>query len=235
MMNPGTEISERLSAFVDDELGVDEIEALLDSLDNPACRAQLHRFGSCRPQGGRSAAPLDLSARVAAQIRSERGPSRPGRRAWRPLLAWQRLRDWRPSMADLVPVGSLAAAASVALVAFNLGPEATVPAAAPAADPAAVLAAVPAGAAESSLSAPAQTVALAAAGPATAAPNPAVAAEEGSEDLVIPAPMPRAALDQMYLQHARFRGGYAMSPPATYARAGVTLVPAAEAASDAAR
>ena len=47
MMNPGTEISERLSAFVDDELGVDEIEALLDSLDNPACRAQLHRFGSC--------------------------------------------------------------------------------------------------------------------------------------------------------------------------------------------
>ncbi len=217
-MTAPLEHAERISAFVDGELSSAEVDALLDSLENPACRGQLARYAR---QGARDCPALDISAAVAARIRAEQNQAAPvvGRR-FNPVLS--RFRR-RPSARAWVAASGFAAAASVAVVALNIAPatqQNDVP-----------LSAVPV-----ALAAPASNARTLAAPvspiSASAEATAVAAADKPSRELVIPAPQQRNELDQLYLQHARFRGGYALAAPVSYGRVGtsVTTLPESAAA-----
>ncbi len=212
-MTAPLEHAERISAFVDGELSSAEVDALLDSLENPACRGQLARYAR---QGARDCPALDISAAVAARIRAEQNQAAPvvGRR-FNPVLS--RFRR-RPSARAWVAASGFAAAASVAVVALNIAPatqQNEVP-----------LSAVPV-----ALAAPASNArTLAAPISASAEVTAVAAADKPSRELVIPAPQQRNELDQLYLQHARFRGGYALAAPVSYGRVGTSVTTTPETA-----
>lgn len=218
VMNAPHETGERLSAFLDGELAADEIDALLDSLDNAACRGQMLRFGASRCDKP-TVAHGQLAQRICASVRAEAAQSLAPQPRWRQWI------QWRPSPQAWVPASGLAVAAAVGAVSLNLAPLSQSPAEQP------VVAAV------KSLQQPVQPPLLqaAASGPAVrtvALTADSAAAADTARELVIPAPPERRELDQLYLQHARFRGGFAMSPPASLARAGAALGAQNSAASD---
>lgn len=213
-MTAPLEHAERISAFVDGELSSTEIDALLDSLENPACRGQLARYAR---QGQRDGPAVDISASVAACIRQEAAAAVPGRRAKPVLLPFR----WRPSARTWVAASGFAAAASVAVVALNIAP-------------ATQQVELPVSAPEMALASPSRTITgvtapvslVSTAGAAATM----VASEKPTRELVIPAPEQRTELEQLYLQHARFRGGYALAAPVSYGRVGASVAAIPEAA-----
>ncbi len=217
-MTASLEHAERISAFVDGELSASEVDALLDSLDNPACRGQLARFAR---QGRRGCPDIDISAAVAARIRQEQAPIRNRQIRVSPLLLPFR---WRPSARTWVAASGFAAAASVAVVALNI---------APATQQVDSVAAIPEIAGDTR----AAPVAALAARPvlvnATQSQVASTLGDAGSSaprELVIPVPEQRTELEQLYLQHARFRGGYALASPVSYGRIGASVAALPEAA-----
>lgn len=210
-MTAPQEHAERISAFVDGELSANEIDALLDSLENPACRGQLARYARL---GRRDCPTLDISASVASRIREVQKPESSDVRA-KPLLLPFR---WRPSARSWVAASGLAVAASVATVALNIAPLAQ-PGHAPETAGMSLASTQQNSAPVAALStAPAQTVAFSAASAAQGA-----ASEKPARELVIPAPQQRTELEQLYLQHARYRGGYALAAPVSYGRVGASV------------
>ncbi len=116
-MTASLEHAERISAFVDGELSPSELDALLDSLENPACRGQLARYARL---GKRDCPALDISAAVATRIREETARAEPlSKRRYKPVLKPFRR---RPSARAWVAASGFAAAASVAVVALNIAP-----------------------------------------------------------------------------------------------------------------
>ena len=210
--------AERLSAFVDGEMAAAEVDALLDSLENPACRDQLARFARQRQK----ATPcVDISAAVAQRIRQECAaasvPSAGTVVSWKPL--WRPF-QWMASGRTAVIATGFAAAASVAVVALTLTPAVLEQQQTPVADIAqsdAPVSSVPI--ASNSLTRGAQPLPVQLVAQTTGAPQ-----QTAPRELVIPAPAEQNDLDQLYLQHARFRGGYALAAPVSYGRVGATMV-----------
>lgn len=216
-MTASLEHAERISAFVDGELSASEVDALLDSLENPACRGQLARFAR---QGRRGCPDIDISAAVAARIRQEQAPVRNRQVRVSPLLLPFR---WRPSARTWVAASGFAAAASVAVVALNI---------APATQQVDSVAAIPEIAADA-LTTPAALAArpvLVNASQSQVASTLGDAGSSAPRELVIPVPEQRTELEQLYLQHARFRGGYALASPVSYGRVGASVAALPEAA-----
>lgn len=192
MTNP-LDTAERLSAFVDGEMGADEIDALLDSLDNPACRDQLRRFATVG--SARDAAPMvDISGAVKARMAAE-APARVVSMATRRPSVLRRRVAW----------AGLAAAASVAALALNLAP-------------------VLQDSAVDAAPVPMAVVANDGLAVATATAVEAQPVAGRPRELVIPSPS-TSDLDRLYLQHARYRGGYALAAPVSYGRVGIVGVP----------
>lgn len=237
MMNPQQDHAERLSAFLDGELAADEVDALLEALENPACRDQLGRFASCsiqRSNGGAigsratgSSTHCDISDAVLADIRAESSSgSRPAAGGSKVVSLVGRMSS-RLRTQRTAAVRTLAAAASIAALSvmvvplMNTSPEnnAVSDVATNSLGPASVATASrPDGAAGASASEPVVS---------TVAFSEGVVPDSERRELVIPVPRENIDLNQLYLQHARFRGGYALAAPVSYGRVGVK-VPATE-------
>lgn len=228
--------AEQLSAFIDGELSANEVDNLLDALENPACRDQLARFSRCKNFQIQN---WDISGAVAKCIEDEtsRQGLTSGRSTVVDLAAAKAKRLQKPAKALWLAASGFAVAASVAVVALNISPalqnqaqpsvsltaqneslsdeNATVAVLAPKQ--------LPPDASQSLSGAPVHLA-------STVAGSSAVPVE--GRELVIPAPNPMTAqsnsesreLDQLYLQHARFRGGYALAAPVSYGRVGVSMV-----------
>lgn len=225
-MNSSLENAERLSAFLDDELASTDVDALLDALENPACRQQLLRF-SARDQVVQGAertfsAAEDLGMRLRPQLQapaSSRAAKPERHHWWHGLTALLRPAVW-------IPAGGVAASALVAVVAWQVNaplqttqPANLVSASAPPASQQLATTAASSNLPVTLVGAPASLRASSASSP---------------RELVIPAPENSKEIEQLYLQHARFRGGYLLSTPAAFARVGVqpTMAAPADAQTD---
>lgn len=212
-MNASLENAERLSAFLDDELASTDVDALLDALENPACRQQMLRF-SVREQlvqGAqlpRSAAD-DLGMRLRPQLQTPTEVAKSQPQRWLPRIAAL----FQPAV--WIPAGGLAASALVGVVAWQLNAPLQTPANPAVGSQTASAVAAPVAALATANELPVSLV-------SAQANSQSMAVSAGSpRELVIPAPDNSKEIEQLYLQHARFRGGYLLSTPAAFARVGV--------------
>lgn len=214
-MNASLENAERLSAFLDDELASTDVDALLDALENPACRQQMLRFSMREHVAQGAQLPLttadDLGMRLRPQMQSQpESPAlQPQRRRWlQNITALLQPAVW-------IPAGGVAASALVAVVAWQISAPLQDTQPADLASAAAPLASsLPA-----QSSGPSDLPVTLVAAPASL---PSLRAGEASQrELVIPVPENSKEIEQLYLQHARFRGGHLLSTPAAFARVGV--------------
>lgn len=218
--------AEKLSAFIDGELSAAEVDDLLEALENPACRDQLARFSRCKSFQIHT---FDISGAVAKCIEEE--SKQTASAAVVDLSAAKERRQThltkQPFKQVWMAASAFAVAASVAVVALNISPSVQQdvlpagPALAQAQDGhqrSASILPSPTSHSQSLTVAPVQLV--------TDSNTATVASADEGRELVIPAPAQSAELDQLYLQHARYRGGYALAAPVSYGRVGVSMTAA---------